>query len=591
MLVSSLDDLVHNFIRRFADPKVAEPRAWMPYQHRIACAVVQSTLNRECGIYTVLISRQAGKTEAFSAGAAAAFLWLLLLMLSEREIIPGLPFGHALAQAFPDGLRIGIFSPKDESGARDYERIQTMVKRVAKTLGLSVVVANTVRTVIRGLGPDNQDRQFFNMELHSAAPGANVESGTFDIIVCEEAQDLDSHMVLAKIDPSRAATQGSRWMIGTVGDAVCLFDREIDDNRAYHPDRHVEADWQEVVRCGYQRGAYANFVHSIISEKGENSPFFRQKFCLERNYATGMLLTETGFLKLAITSEPPLSNPGQAAPPLSSPRWEKQPYSLPNNVFLVAGLDVARIHDFTVLKIGTADWRHIRFGDEFCHQWPDKIIRWQKTYPHADYDSQLYDILHDLERFPELKKNGAIAVDATGDRGNFAPRLITAGYYVLPIVFKGGLKETEVDEKTGEINIGSKSHLCQQLEDAIQTKHFFFAADEHYMGTRDFQRLSRPAEWIKGEAPILEPSPEYKAHKHEATHCLRIVKGNSLNFIADPKDETAHDDQIDADMLFTLAANFFQPVNYNLLTATGSTRVTAGLQTSIRSDLHISRNP
>lgn len=556
----TIGTFILNFIEHFCDPILARRGGWMPYQQRAAIRLFRVIVHQLCQVLTWLWSRQCGKTECLSVTIAAVCLFIFHQSVFKETLIEGLPGHDEIKMRFPRGLRVGIFAPKDESGDRDFGRIKPLIERIVrKHPELKITKSNESRmTVVMFPGLDNE-RVLFHMELHSAAPAANVESGTFDIIVCEEAQDIEREMMLSKIDPMRANTAGSRIDIGTVGDVHCQFDEDIDFNKQYAPENHLEIPYNIPIEENLGNGAYAKFVAQQIARYGEDSVEFRRKFKLERNYAVGMLASVDGFVK------------NWSAP--REERWEHEPDTLPDFVYVLASLDVANTNDSSVLKIFTCDWRPAALNADAVRE-PVVVLRWQKTYQDISYDVQFAQMDIDLNRFPSVKIGGVVGIDTTGDRGDMKGKFESAGYNVFGIVFTDGKKGPDVDPFSGEIKShGSKSAMCFAYESAINTGRFRYAADETYMGTLDYYRalgIAKP-----DGKPILPPHPEYEAHKFQATHCKRLTpRSGVLNFQADS--ETSHDDQITADIIAVHVSRIFVPFDPAGLAAYGQ-RITANV--------------
>lgn len=570
----TIGEFIVNFIEHYGDSTVARKGGWMPYQQRASIRLIRVVVKQLCQVLTWLWSRQCGKTECLSYSVAIITLLLFYQSLTAAPIIDDFPDGQEILMRFPKGFRVGIFAPKDESGDRDFSRIKPLIEKIVrKHPELTITKSNEhVMTVMMFRGTD-KERVLFHMELHSAAPTANVESGTFDLLVCEEAQDIEREMLLSKIDPMRANTAGSRIDIGTVGDIHCQFDEDIDFNKQYAPENHLEIPYTIPVAENLGNGAYRKFVQEQIDRYGEDSLEFRRKFKLERNYAVGMLASVDGFVKM------------WSAP--REDRWQHEPQDLPDFVYILAELDVANTNDQSVLKIHTADWRRAAMNPDGIQE-PDVVLRWQKSYQDPSYDVQFAQMLEDLANFPSVKIGGAIAIDCTGDRGDMQGKFENAGYVVYKIVFTDGKKGPEVDPHSGEVKShGSKSAMCFAYESAINTGRFRYAADEDWMGTLDYYRAlgqSKP-----DGAPIKPPHPEYEAHKFQATHCKRLTpRSGVLNFEADK--ETSHDDQITADILAVHISKIFVPFNPDQLASYGQ-RVTSGLVTQNMLSYHAMSNP
>lgn len=562
-------DLLRHFIDLFADEAVrgvdehGVPN-FRPYQFEACHALFESILLQTCDKFTWLFARQMGKTEAVVIAVGAAVFYVYLLGHFPQPPGHGIPYGASLRKNFPKGIQAGFFGPRLKTADVDYLRLQRILGKIHSRFavaGLSRPVSNTERDNAWAPDPASGElRQVWEIRSVSAAPASDIEGLTFNVIVTEESQDIDREKQYIEIDPMGGASLCSYCRIGTVGDRYTWFDEEIEMHKSRFPHRHFEFDYSVGVAQNFRNGAYKIFCDKLVAEKGFDSEEFLRKYRLVRSFEKGMLVSNDGFLKLAEIHEP---------------RWDREPAELPPNVLIVAGLDVAKSADFTVLKIGSADWNGVRTWIEEETPVPKSLIRWQKTYDHANYDLQWIEIQRDLQNFPGLKKFGVIAVDATGDRGNMSERLVAAGYNVIPVVFTGGVKGTEYD-KDGTILPGSKSSLCIKYTEALDCGQFGYAADERWMGTLDFYRLQgRP---VPPTAVVYPPDPEYTRHKAELTRCVRDWKGNNrLDLHAETGNEHAHDDQVDADMLFQFAAIYYRMIDLSRAKTLGAPRTMSAL--------------
>jgi hypothetical protein len=599
--IPTLDHFLRNFIARYADEKIRQPGAWMPYQHRAALHAIDSIVNKKNKLITWLWSRQTGKTE--SVGVVGSCSWLIIAICgaSEVPLIQDVPYGATMRRMFPDGLRVGIFAPKGDSGEKDFERCARITKRISIRFRdpaghpiFSIPTKNTEKRIVTYKGPDGEDHQAFYLRLQSAAPTSQVEGETLDLIVDEECQDLERYKLEAEINPMRAATKGTRLDVGTVGFQDCHFDHVIDANKLSRPEDHFEVHWEEAVACGYQNGDYQDFITKEMERLGgPDSPEFQAKFCLVRNYAVGMLVTDSRFVQMAAPREERWYIPDELPPP--EVMLEKglrfqvgEPENLTPQVFLCASLDVAKDNDYSVFKLGTADWRHVKI-DELGNLWPEIIVRWQRTYDHVDYGQQFQEMLEHLKYFPSVRRFCTIVIDATGGRGDMVGKFDAAGFTTFGVQFTGGKKLTESDPRTGEVKAGSRSSFCREYVDSISAYRFRYAADEFWMGTFDFyMALGRP---IPPGYRVIPATREYTRHKYEATHCFRETSAlGILDLHAKSGDPSEHDDQVTADFMLVHGGHWHQPVDMSLATGTGQFRPTADFSPSIRADLYDSIN-
>lgn len=555
--------LLWNFISEFADPKVAclgkngKP-AFRPYQFQTAHAIFESILLQLMRLVTVRMARQMGKTELIGIANAAAAYYVNLFMNLDHEPLPGIPFGKELKYSFPDGLQVGIFGPREDTARVDYARIRrilTNVIRKHEPFGWRFDVNNELKQIAVCPGENGRLRQLWYIEVLSAAPSAEIESRSFNTIILEECQDIESGKIQDDIMPMGAASKATVIPVGTIGDKKMWYDEAIEFNKAQHPENHFEFDYVIGIEQEFRDGAYSEHISREIAQHGYDSESFRKMYRLQRVFDRDLLMNEETFLDLADVHEL---------------RWDKEPAEIKENVVLIAGLDVARDYDHTVLKIATADWNNVRVFGEQSVTMPRILIRWKKTYGHKPHDEQFAEILHDLQTlFPGLRKFGAVAFDATGDRGDYRTKLDSAGFFTIPVVFTGGTKVTEIDE-TGTIVPGTKSSMCIDYQEAVSQRSFGYAADEKYMGTLDYYRRLRQPK--PDGIPILSANPEYAKHKLECTSCERVWSGNNRLDLRAPKKSHVHDDEVDSDMLTILAGIYHRPVDLSKFSPLGSRR-------------------
>lgn len=559
------ESLLRNFIQQFADQKVAglgqngKP-AFRDYQFATGHAIFETLLLQQMRDISVRFARQMGKTELVGISCSAAAFYVNILMHAADPPMKGLPFGADLAYRFPDGMQLGIFAPREDTGRVDYGRIRRILRRCmnwAQKRGYDwrFDVDNELKQIAIGSGPNGKDRQLWNIEVLSAAPSSSIESRSFNGNLFEECQDIEESKIVDDIKPMGAASRASNIYIGVIGDKRGFFDKQCDLNAAQYPENHFQFDYTVGIEQEFRDGAYAEYIQREIQKFGADSESFRKMYKLQRVHDKDQLMTEETFINLADIHEH---------------RWEQQPLEIPEGTVLVAGLDIARDYDRTVLKIATADWRNVRQLSEQEVTMPRITLRWQKSYEQKPHDEQFAEILFDLTgRFPGLRKYGSIAFDATGDRGDYSTKLASAGFNTIPVIFTGGVKPTIVNDR-GEVEPGSKSHMCIQYVAAIDTHCFSYAADEKFMGSLDYWRRRR--EQKPEGTPTLPPAKEYQQHKAEAVTCERKWQGHGRLNLEAPKKSGLHDDQIDADLLTTLAAIYFRPIDLSRIATLGQQR-------------------
>lgn len=511
-------------------------RKLMGYQIPAAIRLIRSVWNDEGQEITLLFSRQSGKTEALSI--AIAFLAVFINIF--WKIIP------KFQQRFDDGFRVGIASPKGEQGEIDLRRVrQILSDPILKAFGFITPPTTASNSKFEvNMADGHGMRTAFVIEAFSASETSNVESRTLDLIVYEEAQDISERKVVAEIEPMGAARNATRVYAGTVGFRRDIFYKVCKRNEARFPQNHFQVPYTVPIRENFRNGAYEKYVAGIIAKRGEDSEYFRMKFKNEWVLEKGHPFSEASFRRL-VRKDLHVMN---------------YLHELPEGVFPVAGLDVAKDVDESILKIGTADYRNINYERGILY--PDVVIRHVEAWHGMDYDQQFQEMNAFIKKyFPLLFHMGTIAIDATGDRGNMTERFENEGYNAIGIAFTAGAQ-------TG------KGLLCQQFMDQVNTGHFFIAGDEEFVGSEYFFDFKIP----DGHA-VLPPDPHFKKMKDQFIGLVREYKGTRLDLHAE---EGEHDDYPDAAMLMVHAARNIEYVDFSDLRGTGDRKESAELIQQIK---------
>ena len=511
-------------------------RTLMAYQIPAAIRIIKAVWNDEGVEISLLFSRQSGKTEAVAF--AVAFLAVFINLF--WKIIP------SFRQRFDDGFRVGIASPKGEQGEIDLQRIRRVLSDgVLKAMGfITPAFADSNSKFEVHVRDGVGERVAFLIEAFSASETSNVESRTLDLIIYEEAQDITERKVQAEIEPMGAARNATRVYAGTVGFRRDQFYKVCKRNAARFPENHFEVPYSVPIRENFRNGAYEKYVQGIIATHGEDSEYFRMKFKNEWILEKGHPFNEVSFRKIVDFKQ----------------SWLEAIHILPEGVFPVAGLDVARDVDETVLGIGLADFRRIDYARGILY--PDLWLVFAATWQGINYDGQFQEINSLIRRrFPILISEGTIAIDATGDRGNMTDRFLNDGYNAIGMVFSAGA------------NTG-KGLLCQQFLDQVNTGHFFVAGDEATVGTEFFHNFRVPP-----GKPIAPMRPEFKKLKDQFIGLVREYKGNRLDLHAEKGE---HDDFPDMAMLLIHAARNMEYVNFDDLRGTGEQNEMAHLIQEVR---------
>lgn len=147
------------------------------------------------------ISRQAGKTEAVAK--TVEFIMTFLPQLYKRSI------------------HIGIFAPQIEQARTDFERIKNALRPI-KDL---IVVDDETKAKVK----EQENAKTLVLPNGSSVWIAPVtttskpESKTFDLMIFEEAQDIDDVIMTQQIFPIGSTTNAPRVFIGTAGTRLCYY--------------------------------------------------------------------------------------------------------------------------------------------------------------------------------------------------------------------------------------------------------------------------------------------------------------------------------------------------------------------------------
>jgi hypothetical protein len=167
--------------------------------------------------------------------------------------------------------------------------------------------------------------------------------------------------------------------------------RRMTSSKKSMRDCHFEYDWK--VASKYNQ----NYLKFIAKEKlriGEDSDEFQMSYCNRWMLEKGMFVTEERMERLYEPSMPLVK------------QWWRTP--------VVAGIDVARSNDSTVVTVVWVDWDH---PDPFGF-YEHRILNWLEIND-QEWESQYFQIVDFLRNYEVCK----VAVDAQGVGGAVAERL------------------------------------------------------------------------------------------------------------------------------------------------------------------------
>lgn len=462
------------------------------YQEEAVYAIIYSVITFSGDVKTMLFSRQSGKSEAM----AFVVDTLCVLLPALAKVIPDL-------EQFSTGFRVGLFAPQSDQVVTTYSRAMTRINSANAELVLTdpdidVYLESSARLEL-------SNGSYLAGQV--ASKQSKIESKTYDMVIVEEAQDVDDLIVSKSIEPMLSSTAGTLIKVGTTGMVKNHFYYEIQHNR--QSDRklkdprtrnHFEYDYKRIIadrREQYDKDHkrfHLNYEADIMRKKerwGEDSQAFKLAYALIWDLESGMLLTDKEFNGI-INRKLGLQMPSYTD-------------------YVVAGLDIAKAPAETVLTIGRV------FKGEDVFEKPYKQVLAWVALGGLDYEAQHHAIMDCIVEF----NISTIFADYTGVGKAVVDRLMYAcGEYVniVPYTFTAQ----------------SKSDMWFNFVSEIQTRHLIVPANKKVRSSTEFMKF-----------------------EEQMKNCQKYFNGS---YMVCEKSEGYFDDFVDSAALMCLAANEEQQV-------------------------------
>lgn len=442
------------------------------YQEEIAYGVIYSVITFSGDVKTVLLSRQSGKSEVM----AFVIDTLTVLLPALAKVIPDL-------EQFSSGFRIGLFAPQSDQVVTTYSRATTRINSANAEMILSdpdidIYLESSARL------------EFSNgsyLAGQVASKQSKIESKTYDLVIVEEAQDVDDLIVSKSIEPMLSSTAGTLLKVGTTGMTKNHFwyeiqmnrnkDRKIKDPRVRN---HFEFNYKEIIKHRREqfdkdgRKFHLNYEADIMRKKerwGEDSQAFKLAFALKWDLESGMLISDEDFNKI-INRKKGLGYPSDSD-------------------YIVAGIDIAKSPASTVITIA----RVFQKEEELFEKPYKEIVAWIDLGG-LDYEAQhhaMMDVIVDYNI-------STIFADYTGVGKAVVDRLMYAcGEYV----------NIEPYPFTAQ----SKSDMWYNLTSDITTKRIIVPANKAVRSTSEFQKFEEQMKncqkYYNGSYLVCEKSAGY----------------------------------------------------------------------------------
>lgn len=360
-----------------------------PYQIEAAWRMIESVVINDGEEISILISRQAGKSETVADVVAT----LMILLPKLAPVFPD------LLGKFERGFWVGLFAPTEDQA-------DTLFSRVVSRL-------TSERAVEIMLDPEIDDRATAGSKIISlkksgslcrmqtANPKAKIESKSYHLLIVDECQHVDPFVISKSIGPMGAFYNATRVVLGTPERHKGYFYRAIQLNKRRQTKRgarqnHFEYDWRV---CAKYNPNYAKYVRKEILRLGEDSDEFQLAYALRWLLDRGMFITSSVMDQLADKSMDTVR------------AFHRDP--------ILIGVDPARTIDSTVLTAVWVDWNR---PDEYGYYY-HRVLNWLEI--HGDDWEKQYGQMVD---FCSNYNVWAVAVDGQGVGDAVGNRL----EYLLP---------------------------------------------------------------------------------------------------------------------------------------------------------------
>jgi hypothetical protein len=338
------------------------------YQRPFSRRILNSLITNDGATLTALFSRQSGKSETVANTIVCAMVMLPRL----AKIYPG------LLGKFSRGVWVGAFAPTDGQTDIIFGRIVSRLTSDRATEFLSDPEIADRLVKVTGKVPTFKLKNCNSfVSRQTAHPRAKIEGRTYHVILIDECQDADEHVVNKSINPMGASTNATKVWIGTPTYTKGVFYRQIQTNKRDGTQRgtktsHFEADWKEVAKWNPN---YRKYVEGEILRIGEDSDEFRLSYRLHWLLDKGMFTTSEILDSLGDTSmEMVLA-------------WHKSP--------VVVGIDPARKQDSTIVTVVWVDWDH---PDPETGFYTHRVLAWLDL-ENEKWEVQYYRIVEFLSNY------------------------------------------------------------------------------------------------------------------------------------------------------------------------------------------------
>lgn len=442
------------------------------YQEKMAYRIIYAMVTLEGATVTMLLSRQSGKTEclAFVINALSVLLPAIAKMFPELD-------------TYAAGLKIGLFAPQSDQVFNTYNRA---------LLRLNTANAQMIMSDI-DLQVELYKPSKYNLTNGSEMTGqvaskqSKIEGSSYHLVICEEAQDIDSYIVQKSIEPMVSAYNGTIIKCGTTGTTKNDFWTEIQYNRNLsrkEKDARLHLHWEfnyKVIfvdkRYQYEidKKIFHLFYESDVTKKlakwGRESQAFKLSFALEWDLDSGMLVNDKQWAKML--------------------NRKKGLNQFTEDDIIVAGIDLGKSINSTVITLGKLIWD----PDDEDAPVKKEVIAWVELVG-LDYEQQHHMIVDVLQQYMVT----SVTIDYTGVGKAVVDRLEYAiGEYI------------NINQFT--FSKQSKSDMWYNFLQHIDSGRLIIPANKQAQNTTEFQhfeeQLLNMVKWYDGAYLCAEKGDGY----------------------------------------------------------------------------------
>ena len=447
---TDLVNMVSNFCEMYTGME------YYVYQRQYAKRIIRSVLENDGAEITALFARQMGKTQT-----TVNTIGGMMIILPQLANMPMFANDKRLMM-FKDGLWVGLFAPSLQQSQNAYGRLKAGLQSdyavpILEEFGYDFLTSNGEKVSLSNGS---------YCTARSASDNANIEGDSYKLILCEECQDIGTFKLRKSIHPMGAAYNATLVKIGTATTFKGDFYEAIERNKKDYAEGRLRIrnhfEYDGTVGAKYNE-KYGKYLEKEKYRLGEDSDEFRMSYMLQWILERGMFI-DIDLLERNCG----IINADRVA-------FDKTSYC-------VAGIDLAKRDDKTVITVVKVDWDNPVINeedksslsglDEGFVAYETMILDW-KELNGDDYETQYYEIVDYLSNF-NIKR---IMIDATKEEG-MCDRL-QANYGdkidVVPCIFSSGFK----------------SDMYKHLDTEIKAKRSKFPMSENVKNSREYKKFSQ----------------------------------------------------------------------------------------------------